>query len=200
MEQRITRAKRRIAEARSSVRDAGRGRAGRAARRRRGDDLPGLQRRLFGERRRRLTSARRSARRRSGWRGCCCGCFQAEPEIMGLTALLLLQHARAPARLRCGRRHRAARGSGPRSLEREMIAEGLALVDKAMRHRRPGPTRCRPRSRRCTRARRGPRRRTGREIDCSMRVLERLQPSPVVTLNRAVAVSKVRGAGRRRWR
>ena len=30
--------------------------------------------------------------------------FQTEPEIMGLTALLLLQHARAPARLRC-RRH-----------------------------------------------------------------------------------------------
>ena len=31
------------------------------------------------------------------------------------------------------------------------------------------------------------------EIDLLYGVLERLQPSPVVTLNRAVAVSKVRG-------
>ena len=65
--------------------------------------------------------------------------FQSEPEIMGLTALLLLQHARTPARL-------DANGAivllddQDRSLwDRKMIAEGLALIDKAVRHKRPGP-------------------------------------------------------------
>ena len=65
--------------------------------------------------------------------------FQSEPEIMGLTALLLLQHARAGARF-------AADGSivlledQDRSLwNKKLISEGLALVDKAVRHRRPGP-------------------------------------------------------------
>ena len=38
--------------------------------------------------------------------------FPAEPEIMGLTAMLLLQHARTAARLDRGGRHRPARGSG----------------------------------------------------------------------------------------
>jgi len=64
--------------------------------------------------------------------------FPGEPEIIGLAALLMLQHARAPARI-------AADGSivlledQDRSLwDRDLIAEGLALIDKAARHRRPG--------------------------------------------------------------
>src|SRR5262249_24467627 len=65
--------------------------------------------------------------------------FQSEPEIMGLTALLLLQHARAAARLVAGggviRRDDKDRSLGNKPL----IAEGLALIDKAMRHRRSGP-------------------------------------------------------------
>ncbi|MGY4348781.1 RNA polymerase sigma-70 factor (ECF subfamily) [Bradyrhizobium sp. GM7.3] len=65
--------------------------------------------------------------------------FQSEPEIMGLTALILLQHARSASRF-------AADGSlillddQDRSLwNGTMIAEGLALIDKAIRHRRSGP-------------------------------------------------------------
>src|SRR6202161_307748 len=63
--------------------------------------------------------------------------FQSEAEIMGLTALLLLQHARA---------------ASPEDTDRA-------------------------------------------QIDLLYGTLEVMQPSPVVTLNRAVAVSKVRGAG-----
>ena len=97
MEQRITRAKRRIAAAGRPVRDAGRGGARRTPRRRRGDGLPAVQRRLFGERRRRplraplCEEAIRLAR-------LLLRLFPGEPEIMGLTALMLLQHARAAAR------------------------------------------------------------------------------------------------------
>ena len=65
--------------------------------------------------------------------------FPSEPEIMGLTALLLLQHARAPARLDADGAIVLLEDQDRSLWNREMIAEGLALVDKALRHRRPGP-------------------------------------------------------------
>ena len=119
--------------------------------------------------------------------------FPTEPEIMGLTALLLLQHARAPARFDADGAIVLLEDQDRSLWNREMIAEGLALIDKAMRHRRPGPTRCRRRSRRCMPARARPEDTDWAEIDLLYATLERLQPSPVVTLNRAVAVAKVRG-------
>jgi RNA polymerase sigma-70 factor (ECF subfamily) len=119
--------------------------------------------------------------------------FQNEPEIMGLCALLLLQHARAPARF-------DANGSivlleeQDRSLwNRKMINEGLALIDKAMRHNRPGPYLVQA----AIAALHGRAARPGDTdwagIDRLYATLEKLQPSPVVTLNRAVAVAKVHG-------
>ena len=66
--------------------------------------------------------------------------FQTEPEIMGLTALMLLQHARAAGALRRGRARSCCWTTRTaRCGTRKLIAEGLALIDKAMRHRRPGP-------------------------------------------------------------
>ena len=44
--------------------------------------------------------------------------FPTEPEIMGLTALMLLQHARAAGPLRRRRRDRAAGRPGPQPVER----------------------------------------------------------------------------------
>jgi RNA polymerase sigma-70 factor, ECF subfamily len=119
--------------------------------------------------------------------------FQGEPEIMGLTALLLLQHARAPARF-------APDGSivlledQDRSLwNRTMIVEGLALIDKAMRHRRPGPYQVQAAIAALHARAARPEETDWEEIDLLYGALERLQPSPVVTLNRAVAVAKLRG-------
>ena len=65
--------------------------------------------------------------------------FQTEPEIMGLTALMLLQHARAPARFDADGAIVLLEDQDRGLWNRAMIAEGLALIDKAMRHRRPGP-------------------------------------------------------------
>jgi len=119
--------------------------------------------------------------------------FPAEPEIMGLTALMLLQRARAEARFdREG--NVVLLEDQDRSLwSRPRIAEGLALIDKAMRHRRPGPYQIQAaiaalhaRAQRAEDT-------DWAQIDLLYANLERLQPSPVVTLNRAVAVSKVRG-------
>jgi len=119
--------------------------------------------------------------------------FHGEPEILGLTALLLLQHARAAARL-------DAEGAivlldnQDRSLwNRELIAEGLALVDKALRHRRPGPYQLQAAIAAVHAHAARPEDTDWSEIEQLYAVLEALQPSPVVTLNRAVAVSKVQG-------
>src|SRR5215831_16144129 len=65
--------------------------------------------------------------------------FQSEPEIMGLTALLLLQHARAEARFDAGGEIVLLDDQDRSLWNQKMIAEGLALIDKAMRHRRSGP-------------------------------------------------------------
>jgi predicted RNA polymerase sigma factor len=49
--------------------------------------------------------------------------FQSEPEIMGLTALLLLQQRARAARFDARARD-PARRPGPRAVEQQMIAEG----------------------------------------------------------------------------
>jgi RNA polymerase sigma-70 factor (ECF subfamily) len=119
--------------------------------------------------------------------------FPAEPEIMGLLALLLLQHARARARLD-SEGGIVLLDDQDRSLwDREMIDEGLALVEKALRHRRPGPYQVQA-SIAAVHARAArPEQTDWAEIDRQYAMLETLQPSPVVALNRAVAVSKVQG-------
>jgi RNA polymerase sigma-70 factor (ECF subfamily) len=119
--------------------------------------------------------------------------FPSEPEVMGLMALLLLQHARAPARLdRDG--EIVLLDDQDRSLwNRQMIDEALVLVEKALRHRAPGPYQVQAAiaavHSRASRAADT----DWQEIDTLYGVLEKLQPSPVVTLNRAVAVAKLRG-------
>ncbi len=120
--------------------------------------------------------------------------FPSEPEIMGLTALLLFQHARAPARLDADGAIILLEDQDRALWDRDMIAEGHALIEKALRHRRPGPYQVQA-------AIAGVHAHAARaedtdwaEIDAHYATLERLAPSPVVTLNRAVAVSKVRGA------
>jgi len=120
--------------------------------------------------------------------------FQAEPEIMGLTALLLLQHARAAARFD-GDGAAILLDDQDRSLwNRTLIAEGLALIDKAMRHRRSGPYLVQAAIAALHARADKPEDTDWAQIDLLYGALETIQPSPVVTLNRAVAVSKVRGA------
>ena len=114
MEQRITRAKARIAAGTTcrSKRPA-RWSAPNASPRSRRWSISCSTRAI--PRRRRDRRARRlCATRRSGWRRLLLRLFPTEPEIMGLTALMLLQHARAPARFDADGRDRAAGGPGPR--------------------------------------------------------------------------------------
>lgn len=122
--------------------------------------------------------------------------YPGEPEIMGLTSLLLLQHARCAARLDP---HGAIvlLDHQDRTLwNAAAIGEGLALVEKAARHGQSGPYQVQAeiaavhaRSARSSDT-------DWAQIAALYGMLERIQPSPVVTLNRAVAISKVDGPQR----
>ena len=119
--------------------------------------------------------------------------FQTEPEVMGLLALMLLQHARSGARFSEDGSLILLEDQDRSSWDGKLIAEGLAVVDKAVRHRRLGPYQIQAAiaaiHARATR----PEDTDWPAIDELYATLELLQPSPVVTLNRAGAVSKARG-------
>ena len=119
--------------------------------------------------------------------------FQTEPEIMGLTALMLLQQSRLRARFDAAGEFILLEDQDRGLWSGQLIAEGLALIDKAMRHDRPGPFQIQAAiaatHARATRAQDT----DWAAIDALYAALERLQPSPVVTLNRAVATAKLHG-------
>jgi RNA polymerase sigma-70 factor (ECF subfamily) len=119
--------------------------------------------------------------------------FPAESEIMGLTALMLLQHARAPARLDAQGNIVLLDNQDRTLWNRALLAEGLVLVEKAHRSLQPGSYQMQA-AIAAVHARAARAEDTNWvQIEAIYSVLEALQPSPVVTLNRAVAVSKVRG-------
>ncbi|PZN34017.1 MAG: hypothetical protein DIU71_03660 [Proteobacteria bacterium] len=119
--------------------------------------------------------------------------FPGEPEVMGLTALLLLQHARLDARLDASGNIVLLEDQDRGLWNREMIAEGLVLTEKALRHGRPGPYQVQAAIAAVHAQAARPEDTAWAEIDRLYAMLETMQPSPVVTLNRAVAVAKLRG-------
>ena len=119
--------------------------------------------------------------------------FQTEPEIMGLTALMLLQQARLPARFDADGQAVLLEDQDRSVWDAQKIQEGLALMDKAMRHNWPGPYQVQA-AIAATHARAATAAQTDwAGIDGLYLALERMQPSPVITLNRAVAVAKLHG-------
>ncbi len=119
--------------------------------------------------------------------------FQTEPEVMGLTALLLLQHARAAARFDANGELVLMEDQDRSLWNKALIDEGLALIEKAMRHRRSGPYQIQSAIAALHARAARPEDTDWAEIDLLYSVLESMTPSPVVTLNRAVAYAKLRG-------
>ncbi|MDB5440990.1 MAG: hypothetical protein JWM33_3417 [Caulobacteraceae bacterium] len=119
--------------------------------------------------------------------------FQTEPEIMGLAALMLLQHARSGARFDAHGELVLLEEQDRKLWNQNMISEGLALIDKAMRHARPGPYQVQAAIAALHARAPQPQDTDWPQIDRLYATLERLTPSPVVTLNRAVAIDKVAG-------
>jgi RNA polymerase sigma-70 factor, ECF subfamily len=120
--------------------------------------------------------------------------FPMEAEVMGLLALELLQLARLPARYDSSGSLVVLELQNRARWDRGKIAEGLALLDKAIRHKSPGPYQVQATIAALHNRAKTTDQTDWSEIDNLYATLERMQPSPVVTLNRAVAVSKSRGA------
>jgi RNA polymerase sigma-70 factor (ECF subfamily) len=119
--------------------------------------------------------------------------FRDEPEIMGLLALMLLQHARSEARLDADGQIVLLEDQDRARWKRPLIDEGLALLDKAVRHQRPGPYQLQAAIAALHGRAARPEDTDWAQIERLYATLEHLQPSPVVTLNRAVALAKVQG-------
>jgi RNA polymerase sigma-70 factor (ECF subfamily) len=119
--------------------------------------------------------------------------FPAEPEIMGLLALMLLTHSRAVTRFDAAGEIVLLDDQDRARWNPRMIAEGLALIDKAIRHRRRGPYQVKAAIAALHARAARPEETDWAQIDRLYAALEVLEPSPIVTLNRAVAVSKTAG-------
>jgi len=119
--------------------------------------------------------------------------FPGEPEIMGLLALMLLQHSRAHARFDGQGQIVLLEDQNRLLWDRRQINEALALLDKAIRHRKPGAYQVQAAISALHARAAKPEDTDWAEITLLYGLLERLQPSPVVSLNKAVAVSKLRG-------
>jgi RNA polymerase sigma-70 factor (ECF subfamily) len=120
--------------------------------------------------------------------------FPSEPEVMGLLALMLLQHSRSPSRLDESGNIVLLEDQDRARWNALMIAEGLAMVDKAMQKRQPGIYQIQAAIAAIHAHAKSAAETDWLEIDQLYAALEQLQPSPVVTLNRAVAVAKCKGA------
>jgi RNA polymerase sigma factor (sigma-70 family) len=113
-----------------------------------------------------------------------------EPEVLGLLALLLLSEARRPARVGPGS-ELVTLAEQDRSLwNRELIAEGHELVRRCLRRNRPGPYQLQ--------AAINAVHTDGAATDWTqeLALYEQLlaqTPTPIVALNRAVAVAEVHG-------
>lgn len=119
--------------------------------------------------------------------------YPSEPEIMGLLALMLLQHSRIAARFDADGNVILLEAQDRSQWKRPLIQEGLALIDKAMRLRSPGTYQIQAAIAGLHARAAAPGETDWAEIDALYQALERHSPSPVVTLNRAVAVAKLNG-------
>ena len=158
-------------------------------------DLPRLQRGLRGHRRRATGCGRSCSRRRCASARILAELLPDEAEVHGLVALMELQASRARRAHRTPTARRAAARPGPLALGLAADRRGLARARARVRDRRPARAlHAAGRDRRLPRPRaRAPRTPTGSASSRSTTRSPQLTPSPVVELNRAVAVGMASG-------
>jgi RNA polymerase sigma-70 factor (ECF subfamily) len=119
--------------------------------------------------------------------------FPTDPEVFGLLALMLLQQSRAPARFDANGEIVLLEEQDRSAWNRKLIDEGRLLLERAAVYQNPGPYQLQATIAALHARAARPEDTPWKEIESLYQVLEALQPSPVVTLNRAVAVWKLRG-------
>jgi RNA polymerase sigma-70 factor, ECF subfamily len=120
--------------------------------------------------------------------------YPTDPELYGLLALMLLQHSRAPARFDANGELVLLEQQDRSLWHRALIDEGRLLLQRAAVYQSAGPYQLQAAIAALHASAARPEDTAWSAIDSLYESLEALQPSPVVTLNRAVAVWKLRGA------
>ena len=122
-----------------------------------------------------------------------CELMPGEAENLGLLALMLLHDSRRAARVTAQGELAPLEEQDRAAWNREKIGEGLELVERALRMKRAGPYQLQA-AIAAVHAQAATAGETDwREIAALYRELERMQPSPVVSLNAAVAVAMGEG-------
>jgi RNA polymerase sigma-70 factor, ECF subfamily len=121
------------------------------------------------------------------------GLMPAEPETIGLLALMLLQHSRRHARVDDQGDMVLLEDQDRARWDQEMIDEGLAKLDTAVAMRRPGPYQVQAAIAALHAQAPRPEDTDWPEIATLYRVLKAMSPSPVIELNWAVAVAMADG-------
>jgi RNA polymerase sigma-70 factor (ECF subfamily) len=116
-----------------------------------------------------------------------------EPEVMGLLALMLLVDARRPARTTPDGRLVLLADQDRGRWDRERIAEGQAIVRRCLRRNQPGPYQLQAAVNAVHSDAPAAAATDWRQILALYDQLLAITPSPVVALNRAVAVAEVEG-------
>lgn len=119
--------------------------------------------------------------------------FPGQSEVRGLLALCLLQHSRRTARIDEDDTLVPLEAQDRSLWDQRLILEGRTLLEQALRSGRPGPYQIQAAIAATHCGTQRPEDTDWAEIERLYRALEAVQPTPIVTLNRAVAVSKVRG-------
>jgi RNA polymerase sigma-70 factor (ECF subfamily) len=119
-----------------------------------------------------------------------------EPEALGLLALMLLHHSRRAARVGTAGELILLEEQDRARWDHAMIDEGLALVDEALGRGRAGPYQVQAAIGALHARAPRPEDTDWAEIAGLYRVLDQMAPTPVVALNRAVAVAMADGPER----
>jgi RNA polymerase sigma-70 factor (ECF subfamily) len=123
------------------------------------------------------------------------GLLPGEPEVTGLLALLLLVDARRSGRLDAGGELVLLADQDRGRWDRARIEEGVALLERALAGRRPGPYQIQAAIAACHSTAGDSAATDWRQIAALYRELARYEPTAVVEANRAVAVAMVEGPG-----
>lgn len=117
----------------------------------------------------------------------------AEPEVSGLLALLLLTDARRPARTGSDGSLVMLAEQDRTRWDRAKIAEGEALVEVALRAGQPGPYQLQAAIAACHSVAASADATDWPQIAALYAELSRLEPTPIVLANRAVAIAMAQG-------
>jgi RNA polymerase sigma-70 factor (ECF subfamily) len=121
------------------------------------------------------------------------GLLPDDAEVRGLLALMLLHDARHAARVDGDGAVVPLELQDRTAWDRDRIAEGLSVLDETLHRRRPGPYQVQAAVAACHASASGADETDWAQIALLYRELGRMAPSPVVELNRAVAVAMSEG-------